>query len=174
MKAVLCTNISLVDLFHTTNPRISALKEKLVAYHRLLVSSRLSNAALVDLPLPQDLDPKRKVTLPNRFFLLWILIKDTISCLIRLPFFLIPMIFYIPVYITGILGARLVEDELETHAQMKIALSLVFSFLMYPVLFFSFWAIFNQILPLGAALAIGTIWLIKRVHASFIDDNYNA
>jgi hypothetical protein len=37
--------------------------------------------------------------------------------------FLIPMLFYTPIYIAGFLGSRLVEDELETQAQMKIALS---------------------------------------------------
>lgn len=138
-----------------------------------MISSRLTNAALVDLPLPQDLDPTRKVKLPNRFLPLWILIKDSISCLVRLPFFLIPMLFYTPIYIAGFLGSRLVEDELETQAQMKIALSVVFSFLMYPILFFSFYAMFRQV-PLGAAIALGLIWLIKRTHSSFIDENYDA
>jgi hypothetical protein len=34
----------------------------------------------------------------------------------------------------------------------------VFSFLMYPILFFSFYAMFRQV-PLGAAIALGLIWL---------------
>jgi hypothetical protein len=38
----------LIDLFETNNPRVSELKSKLVAYHRLLISSRLTNAALVE------------------------------------------------------------------------------------------------------------------------------
>jgi glycerol-3-phosphate O-acyltransferase/dihydroxyacetone phosphate acyltransferase len=82
-------------------------------------------------------------------------------------------LFYTPIYIAGFLGSRLVEDELETQAQMKIALSVVFSFLMYPILFFSFYAMFRQV-PLGAAIALGLIWLIKRTHSSFIDENYDA
>ncbi len=164
---------SLVDIFEMNTEPVKALREKLVAYHRLLVSSRLSNEVLADLPLSQDLDPNRALTIPNRLLPLWLLIKDTISSLIRIPFFLVPMLFYAPIYFAGIMGARLVEDELETQAQMKIALSLVFSFLMYPVLFFSFYAVFRQA-PLGAAIAIGVIWLIKRVHSSFIDENYNA
>jgi len=138
-----------------------------------LVSSRLSNAALVDLPLPKDLDPKRKIAMPSRFFPLWILVKDTIACLVRLPFFLIPMVLYSPVYVAGTLGARLAEDEQETQAQMKIALAILLSFLLYPVLFFTFWAVFRQV-PLGAALAVGLIWLLKRYHSTLVDENYQA
>ena len=165
---------SLVNIFETlSNPRISALKTKLVAYHRLLVSSRLSNAALVDLPLPKSLDPARKIDLPSRFLPLWILTKDTTACLLRLPFFLVPLVLYAPVYAAGVLGSRLAEDEQETQAQTKIALSLLLSFLIYPILFFFLWTIFAAV-PLGAAFAIGVIWLLRRYHSSLIDENYTA
>jgi len=165
---------SLVDLFTTTSdPQISALKTKLVSYHRLLVSSRLSNAALVDLPLPQDLDPKRKIALPSRFLPFYILIKDTISCLIRLPFFFLPLVMNIPIYIVGVLGAKLAEDEIETQAQMKIALAVVLSLLMYPALFIFLCVAFRQV-PLGAALAAGILWLLKRYHSALVDENYQS
>ncbi|CAD6575431.1 MAG: hypothetical protein TREMPRED_001419 [Tremellales sp. Tagirdzhanova-0007] len=164
---------TLVDLFTTRLETIDRVKALLVTYHKLLISSRLSNEALTDLPLPQTLDPTRKASLPSRFSTLYMLTKDSITCLIRLPFFLIPMLVHIPVYIFGILGARLVEDELETHAQMKIALGLLLSFLTYPVLFFTIWAIIRQV-PLGGAIAACAVWLLGRSHSALIDENYTA
>lgn len=145
----------------------------LVTYHKLLISSRLSNDALVDLPLPQTLDPTRKASLPSRFSTLYILFKDSITCLIRLPFFFVPMIVHLPFYAVGILGSRLVEDELETQAQMKITLGLVLSFLIYPILFFAIWEVFRQV-PLGAGIAAGMLWLLGRYHSALVDENYNA
>ena len=156
-----------------SNPKISELKTKLASYHRLLVSSRLTNAALVDLPLPQDLDPTRKVALPSRFLPFYILTKDTISCLIRLPFFFLPLVMNVPIYIVGVLGGRLAEDEVETQAQMKIALALVLTLLMYPILFFVLCGAFRQI-PLGAALAAGILWLLRRYHSALVDENYQS
>lgn len=165
---------SLVDLLSTSgNQQVESLRSLLVTYSRLLTASRLSNQVLNDIPLPRDLDPKRKLSLPNRFLPLWLLIKDSLSSLIRLPFFLFPLITHMPVYIVGILGSRLVEDELETQAQMKIALGVVLSFLTYPVLFFTFWAIFRQV-PLGFAIAAGACFAMGRYHSALIDENYNA
>lgn len=162
----------LVDLFATTgNERISSLKTLLATYHRLLISSRLSNAALTDIPLPQTLDPSRKLSLPNRFFPLWLLVKDSLTALFRLPFFVLPLLINIPVYIVGILGARLAEDEMETQAQMKIACGLLLTLLTYPVLFFTFWAIFRAV-PLGSAIAAGAVFLLGRYHAVLVDQNY--
>lgn len=166
--------ISLVDLLSTTgNERINSLRTLLVTYHRLLMASRLSNEVLTDIPLPRTLDPNRKMSLPNRFLPLWLLIKDSISSLIRLPFFLFPLITHMPVYVVGILGSRLVEDELETQAQMKVAFGLILSFLTYPILFFTFWAIFRQV-PLGAAIAAGAVFVMGRYHSALIDENYSA
>ena len=168
------TPCSLVDLFSTTsNASISNLKSLLVNYHRLLISSRLSNEALTDLPLPQTLDPTRKVALPSRFSTMWLLIKDTLITLYHLPFFLVPMIVHLPIYGMGILGARLVEDELETQAMMKVVFGLILSVLTYPILFFVFWTVFKQV-PLGAMLAAGIVWLLRQFHSTLIDENYNA
>lgn len=164
---------SLVDLFCTPNSKIENLKTLLATYQRLLTSSRLSNAALVGLKLPRQLNPDSVTSLPSRFSTLWLLIKDSIACLIRLPFFIVPMLLHIPIYIVGILGARLVEDELETQAQMKIAFGLLLSFLTYPVLFFSLWAVFRN-WTLGTMMAAGAVWLLGRYHSALIDENYDA
>ena len=165
---------SLVDLFTTTtNADILKLRDLLATYHRLLVSSRLSNYALTDIPLPRDLDPSLKISLPSRFSTLYILSKDTLGALIRLPFFAIPLVTHLPVYVVGILGARLVEDELETQAQMKIAFGLILSFLTYPILFFILYGI-TRALPLGFAIAAGAVWLLGKYHSALIDDNYDA
>jgi glycerol-3-phosphate O-acyltransferase/dihydroxyacetone phosphate acyltransferase len=163
----------LVDLFATSsNERITALRTLLVTYSRLLTTSRLSNAALTDLPLPQNLDPKSPISLPNRFFAVYLLVKDTLIALIRLPFFLVPLLTHLPVYVVGALGSRLAEDEMETQAQMKIAFGILLTLLTYPVLFFSFWAMFRQ-LPLASAIAAGVVWILSRHHAALIDDNYD-
>jgi glycerol-3-phosphate O-acyltransferase/dihydroxyacetone phosphate acyltransferase len=164
---------SLTDLFTTPHERITSLKRLLATYHRLLISSRLSNAALTDLPLAKALNPRRKFDVPSRLNTLWILVKDSISSGFRLPFFFIPLLVHLPLYVVGVFGARLAEDEMETQAQMKVALGLVLSFLMYPVLFFSLWAVFRQV-PLGAALAAGVLYLLQRYHSALIDENYDA
>ncbi|ORY33433.1 hypothetical protein BCR39DRAFT_520025 [Naematelia encephala] len=164
---------TLVDLFSTSDPQINSLKSLLATYHRLLISSRLSNAALCDLPLPKNLDPNAKVSLPSRFSTLYILIKDSLVSLFHFPFFLIPMILHAPFYVIGIYGGRLVEDELETQAQMKVFLGLFFALFAYPFMFFVLWAIFAQY-PMGAAIAAGVVYLLRRYHLSLIDENYTA
>ncbi|ORX40536.1 hypothetical protein BD324DRAFT_6506 [Kockovaella imperatae] len=165
---------TLVDLFTTTsNERISNLRSLLVNYHRLLASSRLTNAALTDLPLPQTLDPTRKVALPSRFSTLWLLVKDTIISLFHLPFFLIPLIVNFPTYVVGTLGARMVEDELETQAMMKMVFGILFSTISVPILFFIVWSIFRQV-PLGAGIAAVIVWALQRYHYRLIDENYEA
>ncbi len=83
------------------------------------------------------------------------------------------MLIHLPIYLVGVMGGRLVEDELETQAQMKIAFGLLVSFLMYPVLFFTLWAVFRQV-PLGFAVAAGTLWVLRKYHHSLVDSNYDA
>ncbi|ODN73335.1 hypothetical protein L202_07874 [Cryptococcus amylolentus CBS 6039] len=164
---------TLVDIFCTANEKIEALKDLLATYHRLLTSSRLSNSALAELSLPNQLNPKSAVTLPNRFSTLWLLIKDSLNCLVRLPFFIVPMLIHLPVYVVGILGARLAEDELETQAQTKITFGLILSFLTYPVLFFSLYAVLKQ-WTFGAVIAAVSVWMLGRYHSTLIDENYDA
>lgn len=164
---------TLSDLFATSDERIDKLKETLVAYRRLLFSSRLSNDGLTDLPLPLALDPSHDVPLPSRLRTLALLIKDTIVCLVQFPLFIIPFIAHVPIYTIGILGAGMAEDELETQAQMKVFLGCFFSIVWYPIIFFIFVRVFRAI-PLGMALAAGAVWLLSKYHTALIDQNYQA
>jgi hypothetical protein len=164
---------TLVDLFATQgNPKIDHLRTLLGTYRNLLFASRLSNHTLADLPLPKNLDPSRPVPLPGRLRTLAILVKDTVICLAQFPLFILPFLFHIPIYITGILGARMAEDELETQAQMKMFLGVFFSFITYPITFFIFLWLFAAV-PLGMAFAAGAVWLIGKYHTALIDQNYN-
>ena len=66
------------------------------------------------------LDPNVPVPIPSRLRTVWVLVLDTIASLLRLPFFLLPLLVHIPAYLAGRMGARLVEDEEETQAQNKV------------------------------------------------------
>ncbi|WWC72092.1 uncharacterized protein I206_106052 [Kwoniella pini CBS 10737] len=164
---------TLVDLFSTQDESVQSLKRLLATYHRLLTSSRLSNFALSNISLSSTLDPSLPVSLPNRFSTLFYFIKDTLTCLIHLPFFIIPMLIHIPVYVVGYLGASLVEEELETQAQMKVVFGLLLSLITYPVLFFLLWGVLRG-LALGVVLAAVSVWGLGRYHSQLIDENYNA
>ena len=162
-----------MDLFTTPHPGIQALKTLLVTYHRLLLSSRLSNAALVDLPLPRTLNPSESISLPSRFTALYLFIRDTIIALVLLPFFAVPMIMHLPIYCAAVFAGRLAEEEMETQAQMKIGVGLLFSLLMYPVAFLGLWLLGG----IGGALGLGVaglgVWVVRRYHTALVDYNYD-
>lgn len=80
---------------------------------------------LTSLPIPRALDPSRPTPLPSRLATLSLLIRDTIACLVRLPFFVGPLLLHAPAYIVARLGARLAEDEEETQAQNKVVFGLL-------------------------------------------------
>lgn len=162
---------TLVDLFATDDERIDRLKATLVRYHQLLFSSRLSNSALTDLPLPKDLDPATPVPVPGRLRTLALLVKDTVVSSIQFPLFIVPFLFHLPVYAIGMFGASLAEDELETQAQMKVFLGLFLSIVMYPIIFTFFLWLFAAV-PLGFAMAAGAVWLLNKYHTALIDQNY--
>ncbi|KAG6810973.1 hypothetical protein H0H92_009556 [Tricholoma furcatifolium] len=113
---------TLVDLFAGPSaiPHFNSAKRNLLEYYSLLQSSHLTNSVLKSLPLPPTLDPNVPAPIPSRLYTLLLLIRDTISALIPLPFFFFPLIVHLPVYSMGRLGARLVKDEEETQAQNKI------------------------------------------------------
>ncbi|KAI5889222.1 uncharacterized protein SCHCODRAFT_02510249 [Schizophyllum commune H4-8] len=164
---------TLVDLFATPNSTGNAVsvKRRLLEYYSLLQSTRLSNSVLSALPLPRTLDPKSSATLPSRLYTLAILLRDSLSSLARLPFFLFPLIVHAPVYVMGRLGARMVKDEEETQAQNKVAFGFLSLLLVYPTAFFFLWALFLYTRT-GAILAFVTVALFARYHNQMINDNY--
>jgi glycerol-3-phosphate O-acyltransferase / dihydroxyacetone phosphate acyltransferase len=165
---------SLSDLFASSGESndLESLKQLLVTYSNLLVTAKLTNHVLSDVPLPATLDPSRPTALPTRFSTLWLLIRDTIACLIRLPFFFLPMIVHLPLYGMARLGADIVKEELETQAQMKIAFGVIFSFLIYPTLFFLSWLLLKFTL-IGAGLAAIGVYSFAMYHTTLVDANYD-
>jgi hypothetical protein len=114
--------ISLIDAFSAPNssPLSESTKQALLAYYSLLESSKLTHEVLADLPLPRTLDPSVETPLPSRLSTLAILLKDTIATTVRLPFFVLPALIHIPAYVFCRMLARMVEEEEETQAQMKV------------------------------------------------------
>ncbi|KAK0194937.1 hypothetical protein F5146DRAFT_1023500 [Armillaria mellea] len=164
---------TLVDLFSTTDatPNFVSAKRNLLEYYSLLQSANLTNSVLSRMPLPRSLDPNVPTPLPSRLITLLILLRDTLACLARLPFFLFPVVVHLPVYFMGRLGARLVEDEEETQAQNKIVFGLLSMMMVYPAAFFFLWA-FLWYSSAGALAAAVIVYLFARYHNTLIDDNY--
>ncbi|CUA66700.1 hypothetical protein RSOLAG22IIIB_00145 [Rhizoctonia solani] len=164
----------LIDIFSEPNksPLFEPTRKALLKYYSLLQSAKLSHETLSDLPLPRTLDPSVEAPLPSRLSTLAVLLKDTIATTIRLPFFVLPALIHLPAYILSRMLARMVEEEEETQAQMKIAGGILALVIMtYPVMFMFLWA-FLWSTPIGALLAAGLVWLIAIYHVSMIDDNY--
>ncbi|KAF8756979.1 Phosphate acyltransferase [Rhizoctonia solani] len=164
----------LIDAFSDpdSSPLFESTKKALLTYYSLLESSKLTHEALADLPLPRTLDPSVDTPLPSRLSTLAVLLKDTIATTIRLPFFVLPALIHIPAYILCRLLARMVEEEEESQAQMKIFGGIfAMAIMTYPVIFLFLWA-FLWLTPVGALLAAGLVWLLAVYHVSIIDDNY--
>ncbi|KAM6502302.1 glycerol-3-phosphate-acyltransferase [Amanita muscaria] len=164
---------TLVDLFSSINvtPNANNVRRRLLDYYSLLQSSHLTNSVLSSLPLPSSLDPHTPASVPSRLFTLLILLKDSISAVFRLPFFLLPLLVHLPVYFTSRLGASLAEDEEETQAQNKVAFGLLSSLLIYPTTFFILWA-FLYYKPAGGILAAFIVYMFASYHNRVIDDAY--
>ncbi|EIW63578.1 glycerol-3-phosphate-acyltransferase [Trametes versicolor FP-101664 SS1] len=164
---------TLVDLFSTSDlvPNINAIRRHLLTYYSLLQTTHLTNAVLSSLPLPATLDPRQPVPLPSRLYTLVILVRDTLSLLVRLPFSIVPIVIHAPAYVMGRVGAGLVEDEEETQAQNKVVFGLLLLFMIYPAAFFAVWA-FLQYTPVGAVVAVGFVFLFALYHNKLINDNY--
>ncbi|CED83161.1 Phospholipid/glycerol acyltransferase [Phaffia rhodozyma] len=170
---------TLIDLLANPPPssNLSLLKEALLSYHFYLQTARLSHSSLSQIPLPSTLDPSRPTPLPTRFSTLALFLKDLVSSLIRLPFFALPFLVNVPVYLVGRYGAKLVEDEEETKAQMKLVFGLLVSAMIYPacaialykVAFSGTWV--GGIVGLGVAGAL--VFGLINYHLTLIDDNYD-
>ncbi|KAF9520307.1 hypothetical protein BS47DRAFT_1335910 [Hydnum rufescens UP504] len=166
-------NQTLVDLFSPPSPSsdLNKVKSDLLSYYSLLDSTRLTHSALSQLPLPRTLDPAVPAPLPSRVSTLWVLIRDTLASLSRLPFFFFPLLVHIPAYAMSRLGARLVEDEEETQAQNKILFGLLSLGLIYPLMFFFVWALL-WLTPAGFVVAAITLWAFAVYHVRLVGDNY--
>ena len=160
----------LVDLFATPDatPNTVLVRRRLLEYYSLLNSCNLTNSVLSSLPLPRSLDPRRAEPLPSRLFTLMLLLRDTLSVLIRLPFFLFPLLVHLPIYLAGRWAGRLVEDEEETQAQNKIVIGLLCLTMIYPTAFFFLWSLFLYT-PVGAVVAAVTVWLFAVYHVKLIN-----
>jgi glycerol-3-phosphate O-acyltransferase/dihydroxyacetone phosphate acyltransferase len=160
----------LVDLFSTPDitSNFSAVKRHLLEYYSLLQTIGLTNSVLSNLPLPRSLDPNHPSRLPSRLYTLFILIRDTLYALFRLPFFFLPLLFHFPIYIMARLGARLAEDEEESQAQNKVAFGLLLCLMMYPTAFFILWAFF-WFTPAGALGSAIMVWLFAIYHNKLIN-----
>jgi 1-acyl-sn-glycerol-3-phosphate acyltransferase len=168
---------TLVDLFtiqdEKTYPGVAQARKNLLRYNALLKSSRLTNSAVCDLPLPRTLDPSRPIPLKTRFGALFLLVRDTIALLVRLPFFVIPLTLHIPAYIMANYGARMVEEWEEEQAQYKIIFGLLVVPAAYFTLFLFLWALF-WLTPLGAAAAACIVGLFANYYLTMIDDTYDS
>lgn len=160
----------LVDLFSTPDVTSNAamVKRRLLEYYSLLQSSKLNNSALASLPLPKSLDPRRTEPLPSRLRTLLLLVRDTTSVLIRLPFFLVPLLIHLPAYLAARAAARAVEHEEETQAQNKVVFGLLFLLVIYPAFFVFLWALFGRTFIAGI-IAFSTVWLFALYHVKMID-----
>jgi glycerol-3-phosphate O-acyltransferase / dihydroxyacetone phosphate acyltransferase len=173
--AILNANIHgrLVDLFSTTDaaPNFIAVKRHLLSYYSLLQATGLTNDVLSGLPLDSALDPSKHTPLGLRLRTLALLVKDSLSALVRLPFFAFPLIVHAPVYVMSRLGGKLVEDEEETQAQNKVVLGLLSMFAIYPITFFVLWALL-WFSPIGALLAGSTVYLFAVYHNRLINGKW--
>jgi len=168
------TTYSLVDIFSEpfSSPDAAKVKTILTEYNNLLITAKLTNQTLSDLPVPTNLDPSKPIPLPSRFSTLILLIRDTVSVLLRVPFFFIPMLIHLPMYYVAKLGENIVREELETQAQMKIVFGLLFSLLVYPVVFVLVW-VFLGFTGFGALIAAGAVYLFNTSHKKLVDENYD-
>ena len=122
--------------------------------------------------MPELLDPRRKTPLPSRLYTLILLLRDTISILVRVPFFLIPLIIHVPAYFASRWAAKLVEDEEETQAKNKVVVGLLGLIVTYSSAFFFLWALLWYS-PVGALVAFATVWLLAVYHVKLIDGESN-
>jgi len=163
----------LVDLFTPPYPHPSteSVKSRLLTYYALLQESRLTHSTLSQLPLPLALDPRRPTALPSRIFTLALLVRDTLASLIRLPFFLFPLLVHLPVYALGKYIQDKIVDE-EEVAQGKVFLGLFLLVGTYSVMFMALWT-FMWLSPLGAVVAMLVTWAFAVYHVQLVDQNYD-
>jgi len=164
---------SLVDLFtsHSTDESYLELKRALMTYHSLLKTSHLTNETLALLPLPRNLDPRRPTPFPSRITTFLVLIRDTLSALIRLPLFLVPLLVHLPIYTISRWVGKQSEVEEETMAQNKVVVGLLGLLGAYGTMFWFIWALLGG-WWINGMVAACTVYVFGIYHVRLIDDNY--
>ncbi|CEQ41734.1 SPOSA6832_03485, partial [Sporobolomyces salmonicolor] len=165
---------TLIDLFSSPDlsPSHLRLKRLLIVYRDALNSNSLSHLSLSSLPLPATLDPSVPHPFPTRARVLGSVLLSTLSCLLRLPFFLLPLLVHLPIYLFSRYASSgaLEEDQ----AQNKVFVGLVFALGTYAAFFGVACALLWVSLPYGGAIlvaAAGTIAFVAY-HNRLVDDNY--
>ena len=104
-----------MDVFADVKPssRQASTKAALLSLKSALDAARLQNSALGPMTLPQHLDPAKPVALPNRLSTLFRLVRDSVTALVRLPFFAFPLFVHLPVYVAGKLALSVFDPEEE-------------------------------------------------------------
>ncbi|GAA5912347.1 hypothetical protein JCM8208_003333 [Rhodotorula glutinis] len=165
---------TLVDLFASPRPSRSLrrLSRLLNAYRDALHSTGLSHLSLSSLPLPATLDPDVPHPPPTRFRVLGSVLLSTLSCLVRLPFFLLPLVVHLPVYTFARYASSgaLEEDQ----AQNKVAIGLVLALATYAALFGVVCALLWTSITWGGAIVVALVGTIAFVayHNRLVDANY--
>ncbi|KAK4048505.1 hypothetical protein OIV83_004673 [Microbotryomycetes sp. JL201] len=164
---------TLVDLFATAphNPKLAGVRDVLLAYQQSLRTCSLTHSSLTGVPLPAKLDPAVPHPFPTRFKVLMGLMWSTCASLSALPFFVVPLVVHLPVYLVGKYSLRF-SDVDEDIAQNKISLGLVLAIIVYLSLFAFVWTLL-VVVPLGGVLAAFIVWLFVVYHNILIDGNYN-
>lgn len=168
---------TLVNLFSPESGDASqavSARKALIAYEESLRKNHFTNSSLNALPLPRILDPMHAAPAPDRLRTLWALIRRTASSLVFLPFFILPLLAHLPVYIVGKVSQMYLSkpDEPEEFAQTKIVFSLlVLLFVIYPLIFFFTWAFF-LFTPWGLLIALAWTVAFAHYHTRLVDLNY--
>jgi len=124
---------------------------------------------LCGLALPDSLGTKAAVA--SRLYTIPVLVRDSMSVMIRLPLFLVPLIMHIPAYVLAWYGGKLVEDEEETQAQNKVGFGLLAVILTFSTVFFVLWRLMMYTV-VGALISGGTVYLFGKYHREMIDGEY--
>ncbi|KAG0666321.1 hypothetical protein C6P46_004888 [Rhodotorula mucilaginosa] len=165
---------TLVDLFATENPSPSLrrLRRLLTTYRDALKHLGVSHLSLSSLPLPETLDPSVPHRLPTRMRVFASIVLSTFACLIRLPFFLLPLLVHLPVYLFARYASSgaLEEDQ----AQNKVAIGLVLALVTYAAFFAVACVLLWTSIPWGGAILVAIVGTIAFVayHNRLVDANY--
>ncbi|BGP43401.1 hypothetical protein JCM10449v2_007436 [Rhodotorula kratochvilovae] len=165
---------TLVDLFAAPEPSraLRRLRRLLNTYRDALNATGLSHLSLSSLPLPATLDPDVPHPLPTRFRVLGSILLSTLSCLVRLPFFLLPLVVHLPVYLFARYASSgaLEEDK----AQNKVAIGLVLALATYAAFFAVACALLWTSMAWGGAIVVALVGTVAFVayHNRLVDANY--